>query len=127
MDKTAKYFRCEEKCYGFASSTDLIATPVTAIGFKEDGKILFAAANDVLKSWNMYKSGMLVETFDANWKGVQDISMIKGALMGVAFSAGTLSLWGCDVQQRKVKNSSQMEESSFVLPKISKNLNRADF
>lgn len=53
--------------------------------------------------------------------------MIKGALMGVAFSAGTLSLWGCDVQQRKVKNNSQMEEgSSFVLPKISKNPNRVD-
>jgi len=38
----------------------MIATPVTSIGFKEDGKILFTAANDVLKSWNMYKSGMLV-------------------------------------------------------------------
>jgi len=34
--------------------------------------------------------------------------MIKGALMGVAFSAGTLSLWGCDVT-RKLKNNSQME------------------
>lgn len=33
MDKTAKYFRCEEKCYGFTSSTEMIATPVTSIGF----------------------------------------------------------------------------------------------
>jgi WD40 repeat protein len=123
MDKTAKYFRCEDKCLGFASSTDMIATPVTGIGFSEDGKTLFTAANDVLKSWNMYKNGVLLETFEAGWKGVQDISMIKGSLMGVAFSGGSLSLWCCDLQ-RKVRNNSQLEEGSFVLPKINKNPNR---
>ena len=59
-DKTAKYFRCEDKCYGYASSTDMIATPITSIGYSDDGKILYTAANDVLKSWNMYKNGLLV-------------------------------------------------------------------
>lgn len=85
----------------------MVATPVTALGFSDDGKTLFTAANDVLKSWNMYKNGLLVQTFDANWKGVQEINMIKGALMGIAFSAGTLSLWACDVQ-KKIKNTSQI-------------------
>lgn len=68
----------------------------------------------------MYKNGLLLETFDASWKGVQDIAMIKGELYAIAFSSGTLSLWSCDVQ-KKVKNASQMsEESSFVLPRINK-------
>jgi WD40 repeat protein len=120
MDKTAKFFRCEEKCYGFTSSTEMVATPVTAISFSDDGKVLYTAANDVLKSWNMYKNGLLLETFDASWKGVQDIAMVKGALMGIASSAGSLSLWVCDVQ-RKIKNSSQVsEEGSLVLPRIGK-------
>lgn len=60
MDKTAKYFRCEDKCYGLTSSTEMVATPITAIGFSEDGKTLYTAANDVLKSWNMYKNGLLL-------------------------------------------------------------------
>jgi len=38
----------------------MVATPVTAIGFSDDGKTLFTAANDVLKSWNMYKNGLLI-------------------------------------------------------------------
>lgn len=59
-DKTAKNFRCEEKCYGYISSTDMVATPITAIGFSLDGKTLYTAANDMLKSWNMYKNGLLL-------------------------------------------------------------------
>lgn len=55
----------------------MIATPITAIGFSNDGKTLYTAANDVLKSWNMYKNGLLLESFETNWKGVQDLSMIK--------------------------------------------------
>jgi hypothetical protein len=35
--------------------------------------------------------------------------MVKGALMGIAFSSGTLSLWVCDVH-KKIKNSSQVAE-----------------
>jgi hypothetical protein len=57
----------------------------------------------------MYKNGLLNETFDANWKGVQDMAMVKGALMAIAFSSNSLSLWVCDVQ-KKIKNSSQMAE-----------------
>ena len=96
----------------------MVATPVTSIGFSEDGKTLYTAANDVLKSWNMYKNGLLLETFDAGWKGVQDIAMVKGALRGIACGA-TVSLWVCDVQ-KKIKNSSQVSEESFVLPRIGK-------
>ena len=49
----------------------MIATPITSIGFNEDGRVLFTAANDVLKSWNMYKGGVLLETFDTAWRGIQ--------------------------------------------------------
>lgn len=36
----------------------MIATPITSIGFSDDGKTLYTAANDVLKSWDMYKNGL---------------------------------------------------------------------
>ena len=55
----------------------------------------------------MYKNGLLLETFDAGWKGVQDIAMVKGALMGIGCGGGVVSLWVCDVQ-KKIKNSSQL-------------------
>lgn len=38
----------------------MVAMPITAIGFSEDGKTLFTASNDMLKSWNMYKNGLLI-------------------------------------------------------------------
>lgn len=67
----------------------------------------------------MYKGGIIVEQVETSWKGVQDIAMIQEALMGIAFSAGNLSLWVWDVKQ-KIKNSSRVSEgqSSLVLPKI---------
>ena len=118
-DRTAKYFRCEDRCFGVASSTDLVSTPITSIAFSEDGKVLFTAANDLLKAWNMYKGGVLLDQIETNWKGVQDMAMIQDALMGVAYSSGHLSLWIWDAKQ-KIKNSSKVAESqaSFVLPKI---------
>ena len=47
------------------------------------------------------------------------MAMIQEALMGIAYSAGHLSLWVWDVKQ-KIKNSSSVSEgqSSLVLPKI---------
>ena len=127
-DKTAKYFRCEDKCFGFASSTDLVSMPITSITFSDDGRILYTAANDLLKSWNMYKGGILVEQVETNWKGVQDIAMIQEALMGIAFTAGHLSLWVWDVKQ-KIKNSSRVSEgqSSLMLPKIGSKYSKNDF
>jgi hypothetical protein len=41
----------------------MISTPATGLCFTPDGKSLFTAANDVLKSWNMFKNGLLIETF----------------------------------------------------------------
>ena len=118
-DRTAKYFRCEDRCFGFASSTDLVSTPITSIAFSEDGKILYTAANDLLKCWNMYKGGILLDQVETSWKGVQDMAIIQDNLMGVGFSGGNLNLWLWDVKQ-KIKNNSRVSESqaSFVLPKI---------
>jgi len=53
----------------------MISTPVTGLCFSNDGKILYAAANDVLKAYSMFKNGLLLETFESNWKGVQDMTM----------------------------------------------------
>jgi WD40 repeat protein len=63
MDKTAKYYRCEApNHFHFVSSTDMVAMPITAIAFDDEGKVLYTAANDTLKIWNMAKGGLLIET-----------------------------------------------------------------
>jgi katanin p80 WD40 repeat-containing subunit B1 len=49
----------------------MIAVPVTAIAFDEKGSVMYTAANDTLKVWNMAKGGLLVETIESPWKGVQ--------------------------------------------------------
>ena len=47
--------------------------PITAIDFSPDGKQLCTAGNDILKIWNMNKNGVLLETIESAWRGVQDI------------------------------------------------------
>lgn len=49
----------------------MLATSITAFAYNSNGKLLYTAANDSLKVWNMYKKGMLVESVETNWKGVQ--------------------------------------------------------
>eukprot|EP00919_Chromeraceae_sp_WS-2016_P081804 GHVR01193213.1.p1 GENE.GHVR01193213.1~~GHVR01193213.1.p1 ORF type:complete len:160 (-),score=13.93 GHVR01193213.1:2568-3047(-) len=110
IDKTAKYFRCEPNHNDYLSSTDMVSTPITAIDFSDDGKLLYAASNDMLKVWNMRKNGQLVETIEANWKGVQDIIYIKGALAGVASNGGFLSVWVCDLEKRIKANEGENEK-----------------
>ena len=41
----------------------------------------------------MGKDGMLVDSIDAGWKGVQDLCMIDDDLVAVAFHNGSLSFW----------------------------------
>jgi WD40 repeat protein len=61
MDKTAKYYRCESpNHFNLVSSTDMVATPITAIAFDDKGNFLYTAANDTLKIWNMAKNGLLI-------------------------------------------------------------------
>jgi WD40 repeat protein len=92
-DKTAKYFRCEPGYYNFISSTEMGANPITALEFSEDGRILYTAANDSLKMWNMGKHGLLLDTVESPWKGVQDLCLIDMTLTGIAWSAAGLSVW----------------------------------
>jgi katanin p80 WD40 repeat-containing subunit B1 len=92
-DKTAKYYRCEPKFYTLLSSTQVGTTPITAIEFSDDGRILYTAANDSLKLWNMGKHGLLLDSVESPWKGVQDLCMINGALTGIAWGASGLSVW----------------------------------
>lgn len=93
-DKTAKYFQCEPGMYIYISSTSLNSSAINAIEFSEDGSLLFTACNDSLKVWKMGKDGMLVDTIDSSWKGVQDLCLIDGTLVGIAFHNGILSYWG---------------------------------
>lgn len=48
----------------------MVAMPITAITFDDEGKFLYTAGNDTLKVWNMAKGGLLIETIESPWKAV---------------------------------------------------------
>ena len=77
-----------------------MATAVTAIAFNDEGKMLYTAANDTLKIWNMAKGGFLLETVESPWKGVQDICWTSNGLLGVAAGVNYLSVWAFDEKQK---------------------------
>ena len=101
MDRTAKYFRCEHNHYEYKSGTELVSMPITAIDFNLDGSRLCTAGNDILKIWNMDKNGLLVETIDSAWKGVQDLLWCDKGIKGLASYGGSLSVWFCYLGDRK--------------------------
>lgn len=75
--------------------------PITALDFNPDGSKLCTAANDILKIWNMNKDGILVETFDSAWKGVQDVLWSEKGIKGIASYGGALSTWFCYLDDKK--------------------------
>ncbi len=75
--------------------------PITAIDFSSDGAFLCTAGNDILKIWNMTKNGLLLESIDSAWKGVQDILWVDKGIKGLASHAGTLSVWFCYLGDKK--------------------------
>lgn len=85
----------------------MIAVPVTAIAFDEKGSVMYTAANDTLKVWNMAKGGLLVETIESPWKGVQEICWTEDGVLGVAASQHYLSFWAFDFNQKLIKKPSE--------------------
>lgn len=73
---------------------------MTAIDFNPDGTLLCTGGNDTLKIWDMDKNGLLVDTIDTAWKGVQDILWSDKGIKGIASSGGYLSTWFCFMENR---------------------------
>ena len=63
--------------------------------------MLYTAGNNFLKVWGMGRGGVLVESVEAEWRGVQDLCAMGSGLVGVAFRGGALSLWSCSVSEEK--------------------------
>lgn len=96
-DRTAKFFSCDpsKKAFECISSTELVSMPITAIDFSPDGTLLCTGGNDILKIWNMRKNGLLIESIDSAWKGVQDLLWCDKGIKGISSNAGNLSVWFC--------------------------------
>lgn len=84
----------------------MVAMPITSIVFDDEGKVLYTAANDTLKIWNMAKGGLLIETIESPWKGVQEICWTPDGVLGVAASTHHISFWAFDFSQKLVKKAS---------------------
>lgn len=127
-DKTAKYFQCEPGKYIYISSTNIHSSPINAIEFSHDGKLLYTACNDSLKVWIMGKDGMLVDNIDCSWKGVLDLCLIDETLIGVAFANGLLSFWAYETDGRtydldeEPKSHREEREGFFIKQNISEDL-----
>lgn len=68
---------------------------MTAIDFNPDGTYFCSGGNDTLKIWDLNKNGVLVESIDSAWKGVQDILWCDRGIKGIASSGGYLTTWFC--------------------------------
>jgi WD40 repeat protein len=102
-DRTAKYFSCDisKKTFEYISTTELVSMPVTAIDFSPDGRYLCTGGNDILKIWQMSKNGLLLESIDSAWKGVQDMIWCEKGIKGISSNAGSLSVWFCLLAEKK--------------------------
>jgi WD40 repeat protein len=96
-DRTVKYFSCDKKkgAYVYVSSTELVSMPITAIDFNLDGTLLCTAGNEILKIWDMRKNGLLIESIDSAWRGVQDVLWCEKGIKGLSSYGGSLSVWFC--------------------------------
>ena len=93
--------------------------PITAIDFNPDGSKLCTAGNDILKIWNMNKNGVLTETFDSAWKGVQDVLWCDKGIKGIASHGTSLATWFCYLDGKT--RESEVQENESKLPRIFKN------
>ena len=78
-----------------------MSMPITAIDFSPDGTLLCTGANDTLKIWHMRKNGLLMESIDSAWKGVQDLIWCENGIKGISSNAGVLSVWFCYLAEKK--------------------------
>ena len=58
----------------------------------------------------MGKNGMLVETVESPWKGVQDLCMTDYGLVGLAFYNNNFSFWAYDGGSRETKDTKDKEK-----------------
>lgn len=93
--------------------------PITAVDFNVEGTRLCTAGNDILKIWNMNMNGILTETIESAWKGVQDISWGDKGIKGIASHGGYLSTWFCYLDGKKLPEN--LGENESKLPRIFKN------
>jgi hypothetical protein len=123
--RTVKYFRCDKVrgSYLYVSSSERVSMPLTAIDFNHDGSQVCSAGNDILKIWNMSKNGLLMESIDSAWKGVQDVLWCRKDIKGLSAYGGYLLVWFCYLGEAREEreDDNKKEEEELKLPKIYKN------
>ena len=92
-EKFSTYYTLEST-FEAIGKTQRESTPVTALDFDNNGEYLFTATSSNLKVWNT-KNMTLVNTFDAKWSAVHDISVADNntTVYASAVKGNTFSMW----------------------------------
>ncbi|CAD8063132.1 unnamed protein product [Paramecium sonneborni] len=91
------------------SSTRTDTTPIQCILFEQNGKILYSAAYDSLKVWDVEHDCQLLDNVESSWRGVQDLLVVqeRDQLLGLASNVQSgFSLHGVNLKTicQDVKN-----------------------
>ncbi|EAS07712.3 katanin con80 domain protein (macronuclear) [Tetrahymena thermophila SB210] len=106
-DRTVKYYDLDT--YTLISQTKPEATSIQKILFNVDGDVLFSAAHESLKVWNLDKDGLLLDNVESQWRGIMDmqISENEDNIIGVTSYQQNFALWVCPLKLINMDSSEQ--------------------
>ncbi|KAL4445218.1 hypothetical protein ABPG74_022031 [Tetrahymena malaccensis] len=106
-DRTVKYYDLDS--YTLISQTKPDATYIQKILFNSDGDVLFSAAHESLKVWNLDKDGLLLDNVESQWRGIMDLQISEkdDSIIGITSYQQTFALWACPLKLVNMDSSEQ--------------------
>ncbi|CAD8057045.1 unnamed protein product [Paramecium primaurelia] len=102
------------------SSTRTDTTPIQCILFEQNGKVLYSAAYDSLKVWDVEHDCQLLDNVESSWRGVLDLIVVqeRDQLLGLASNVQSgFSLHGVNLKTICQDNKNVDVRSSGGVPK----------
>eukprot|EP01017_Pseudomicrothorax_dubius_P012627 TRINITY_DN1530_c0_g1_i2.p1 TRINITY_DN1530_c0_g1~~TRINITY_DN1530_c0_g1_i2.p1 ORF type:complete len:661 (+),score=111.07 TRINITY_DN1530_c0_g1_i2:114-2096(+) len=115
FDRTVKYWDLER--FEVISSSRPEATPIQQICFDKEGKVIFSAAHESLKVWNIEKNdAILVDNVESAWRGIVDLALSdkNEALLGIAITQVYFGLWAVPLKSVNFDPSNANKEGNIA-------------
>ena len=122
-EKFATYYTLENK-FEVLGKTQRESTPVTALEFDHAGEYLFTATSNNLRVWDT-KNMKLVNTFEAKWSSVQDLSIAdnNSTIYATAVKGNNFQMWVSDPDSNPKSRNNQVLSSNKNYVNVASNNN----